>query len=43
MVTEEKTLFKPQRTGKVQNVHVTCKTYNLKLLHFIKTNTLNKT
>ena len=30
-------------TDKVQNVHVPYKTYNHKLLHFIKTNALTKT
>jgi len=29
-------------SDKVQNIHVPCKTYNLKLLHFIKTNALLK-
>jgi len=46
-----KNIFRPQQSSfiitnqylppdEVQNVHVPCKTYNLKIVHFIKTNAL---
>jgi len=51
MVTEKKTLIRAKQSSfiitnqyrpsdEVQNVHVPCKTYDRKLLHFIQTNVL---